>query len=205
MLPTFFVSLNLPSLGLLAPSDIDEIANTAVREANPAELRGDVDTSLESDDTRLAYRLLDGDQIAHHLPTLDRLYRTTILQLASRASGLGLCVSPNVVNGVNVNVLQGAAARYEWHVDSNPLTGLLVLTESNAESGGRLLFGQEPSSQVALALRPGQLLLFDARSAPHCVEALRHESTRVTAPMNFFIAGEAVSRPEGLDEALYGQ
>jgi hypothetical protein len=88
-------------------------------------------------------------------------------------------------------------------VDSNPLTGLLVLDNWGNKSGGRLLFGQDQDTRIALSLTKGQLLLFDARERPHAVERLNAETVRVTAPMNFFEYGHPVGRPAGLDELLY--
>lgn len=147
---------------------------------------------------------MDGNQVAEFLPQLDSLYRTELLRLAGQSFNLALRASPDLINGVNLNVIEGLSSRYEWHVDSNPVTGLLVLTSSQAETGGRLLFGEEPSSQVALSLKRGQFLIFDARKAPHSVEPLRRNLTRITAPMNFFVAGTLIERPAGLDDSLYG-
>lgn len=204
MLPPLFASVDLLSQKIIDRCQIESMVEAAHQHARAAELRGDVSTSLELPETRLSYRLLDGEQVHHHLPDLERLYREDIFELAERMSGLSLRSSPDERNGVNINVLEGQASRYEWHVDSNPITGLLALTDSDGRSGGRLLFGSEPSTQVQLSLRAGQLLLFDAREAAHAVEPLLDNLTRVTAPMNFFVEGESVVRPEGLDDSLYG-
>jgi hypothetical protein len=203
MLPKYFASFDVLELGLVTQDDLEQIREVASAEARPSVLRGDNGTSLEIESSRIPYRLLDGEQVKSHAPHLNRLYNGAFLQLAERVIGARLLASPQQINGVNVNVVEGSGGRYEWHVDSNPLTGLLVLTDVSQETGGRLLFGRRPIDQVQLSLFAGQLLIFDARRSPHSVEPLRAELQRFTAPMNFFLAGEEISRPAGLDEALY--
>jgi hypothetical protein len=204
MLPWRFASFDLIELGILSHEAIDTIVNVANSHGKEAILRGDVKTSLELPETRLRYRLMDGDQISELLPMLDRLYNGILVELAARALDVKLQISPVTQNGININVLEGTNSRYEWHVDSNPVTGLLVCTEANARTGGRLLFGQDSESQIALSLQAGQFLVFDARRVPHSVEPLGHNFTRITAPMNFFVEGAPIERPTGLDNALYG-
>jgi hypothetical protein len=199
------MSVDLVAAGIAEREMLGQMAAVAAQQASPAVLRGDIDTSLEEPDTRIAYRLLDGVGVRAHLPELDRLYREEFLDIAERACGYPLVTSPDLRNGVNVNVIEGTAGRYEWHFDSNPLTGLLVLTESNLQLGGRLLFGRTKEAQIALSLHVGQLLLFDARKVAHSVEPLQSNWTRLTAPMNYFAKGAPVVRPPGIDEALYGQ
>jgi hypothetical protein len=204
VLPKLFWSLDLLELGVVSESSLYEMAAIALAMAVPSQLRGDVATSLEPPDAILDYRLLNGDQVEVHLTELDRLYREDLCGIAERLLGKPVMISPDRRSGVNVNVLEGMGSRYEWHVDSNPLTGLLVLTECGRSSGGRLVFGQDPDNQIFLALSVGQLLLFDARDVPHCVEPLGGPTRRVTAPMNFYVVGDPVVRPDGIDESLYG-
>jgi hypothetical protein len=52
-------------------------------------------------------------------------------------------------------------------------------------------------------MQVGDLLFFDARKAAHAVEPLAGAKLRATVPMNYFVAGESIVRPDGLDEALY--
>lgn len=204
MLPWRFASFNLIELGILSRDDLGDVISAAISHGREAVLRGDVDTSLELPETRLMYRLMDGDQIEQVLPALDALYKGPLVELASSSFDVELSVSPVVRNGININIIEGASSRYEWHVDSNPITGLLAFTGSNAVTGGRLLFGQDAADQVALPLEEGQFLIFDARRVPHSVEPLHQDLTRITAPMNFFVEGAPIERPAGLDDALYG-
>jgi hypothetical protein len=204
MLPDPFFSIDTVRAGILSDSEIGEMLHAARLHSKDARLIGGEATSLESAGTEIHYRLLDGKKVLEHAPRLHELYEGEFLKIASRVFGVELITSPNLLNGVNINLLEGAGSRYEWHYDSNPFTALLVLSPSSEELGGRLLFGQESSTQVALSLSPGQLLFFDARKSAHAVEELRGSSARATVPMNFFLANEPIVRPEELDANLYG-
>ena len=48
--------------------------------------------------------------------------------------------------GVVLNVQRGTAMRFECHVGSNPLTGLLFCTEHLAGAGGELVFAHDPAA-----------------------------------------------------------
>ena len=52
--------------------------------------------------------------------------------------GQSVLTSDKTINGVNINVLQGIGSRYESHLDTNPLTGLLFATTHASEEGGQL-------------------------------------------------------------------
>ena len=114
-----------------------------------------------------------------------------------------MVASQLIESGVNLNVLSGPGGRYELHYDSNPLTGLLFVTNHDEASGGQLQFklnGQD----LNLDPRRGTFVTFDARRLPHAVTPLTGDSLRITAPMNFYIEGED-QRPAGLDDYLYGE
>lgn len=204
MLPPIFFSVNTLKSGILSEAELDNILELSLREAQSAKLIGGTSTSLEKSGTVVQYRLMNGAAVAEHLPDLQRLYETTFRQLAQRAFDVELEVSPNVISGVNVNVLDTHGGRYEWHYDSNPYTGLLVLTDTNADKGGRLLFGRG-SDQVPVSVARGDLLFFDARETAHAVEPITGDWARVSAPMNYFISGQPIERPGDLDSTLYGE
>ncbi len=65
--------------------------------------------------------------------------------------------------GVVLNVQRGPTMRFECHVDSNPLTGLLFCTKSPGGGGGLVLVGKhdaggdrhrELSTATAPVIRP---------------------------------------------------
>lgn len=179
-----------------------QVLGVAERYARFAELRGGTSTSLEPAGTTITYRLLDGEAVARHLPWLNQLYRSELAALATKVSGRAMSVSSAVISGVNVNVLEGTRTRYERHVDSNPLTGLLFCTSHAVGEGGELVF---TANRKELRIQPmaGTFLLFDARRSPHHVMPLRHDGLRISAPMNYFYEDERQARPDDLDATLY--
>ena len=105
--------------------------------------------------------------------------------------------------------------RFECHVDSNPLTGLLFCTDHPAGSGGELVFAHDPAAADVDAVerdgtvirpRAGQLIFFDGRQHPHYARSLRSESDlRVVAVMNYYTESCPEStRPPELNRHLFG-
>jgi hypothetical protein len=117
--------------------------------------------------------------------------------------------------GVVLNVQYGIEMRFECHVDSNPLTGLLFCTDHPA-GGGELVFAHDPMAtdigtvdQDCSVIRPhaGHLIFFDGRRHPHYARRLASESdVRVVAVMNFYTQSCPEStRPAGLNRHLFGK
>jgi hypothetical protein len=82
---------------------------------------------------------VDADQVQKALPWLYELYQNDFLELA-RLAWPGEPVEPARDDryGIVLNVQRGTAMRFECHVDSNPLTGLLFCTDHR--DGGELVF-----------------------------------------------------------------
>ena len=75
--------------------------------------------------------------------------------------------------------------RFECHVDSNPLTGLLFCTDHSA--GGELVIAHDPTAADVTSverdcsvIRPhaGHLIFFDARHHPHYARPLAVAAAR---------------------------
>ena len=105
--------------------------------------------------------------------------------------------------------------RFECHVDSNPVTGLLFFTE-HPDGGGELVAANHPGAVGVEALeenssviRPqaGQLIFFDGKTYPHYARTLWSEGdVRVVAVMNFYTESCPEStRPSGLNRHLFGE
>ena len=105
--------------------------------------------------------------------------------------------------------------RFECHVDSNPVTGLLFFTE-HPDGGGELVGANDPEAVGVDALeengsviRPqaGQLIFFDGKTYPHYARTLwSNGDVRVVAVMNFYTESCPEStRPSGLNRHLFGQ
>jgi len=104
--------------------------------------------------------------------------------------------------------------RFECHVDSNPLSGVLFCTD-HAE-GGELVVGHDPAAtdismveRDCSVIRPhaGHLVFFDARQLPHYAHPLTAEDDlQVIAVMNFYTESCPEStRPPELNRHLYGE
>jgi hypothetical protein len=106
--------------------------------------------------------------------------------------------------------------RFECHVDSNPLTGLLFCTDYQPGEGGELVFGHDPDvagidavERSCAVIRPhaGHLIFFDGRNHPHYARPLASgPAVRITAVMNFYTESFPEStRPAELNSHLFGQ
>ncbi|WP_300611592.1 hypothetical protein [Trebonia sp.] len=153
------------------------------------------------------------DQVRLQLPWLYESYHGIFLELAREACTEAVVVARDHRYGVVLNVQRGTAMRFENHVDSNPLTGVLFCTDH--AMGGELVFGNDPAAADIAAveldcsiIRPhaGHLIIFDARERSHYARPLAAESDiRVVAVMNFYTESWPEStRPRELNRHLYG-
>ena len=105
--------------------------------------------------------------------------------------------------------------RFECHVDSNPLTGLLFCTDHLTGAGGELVFAHDPTAadidaveRDCSVIRPqaGHLIFFDGREHPHYARPLLSRSdVRIVAVMNFYTESFPEStRPQELNHHLFG-
>jgi hypothetical protein len=152
-------------------------------------------------------------QVRDHLPWLYKAYRNEFLELAADFSAERVSAAQDERYGIVLNVQRGAGMRFECHVDSNPLTGLLFCSDHVA--GGELVVAHDPTAEGLTAverscsvIRPhaGHLIFFDARSYPHYARRLTAESdARIVAVMNYYTESYAEStRPRELNRHLYG-
>lgn len=191
--------------------DISDVAAQAdFREFPPTPVLTREDSRVAS----ISRGRLHADQVQARLTWLYREYRETFLGLARQAAR-DASVIPAVDGryGVVLNVQRGRSMRFECHVDSNPLTGLLFLT-SHAE-GGELVIGHDTGAvgidaveRSCSVIRPhaAHLIFFDGREHPHYVRPLKSgKEVRVAAVMNFYTAACPEStRPAELNRHLYG-
>ena len=85
------------------------------------------------------------EQVSYHLPWLVKAYRNELLELATEVSAEPVSAAQDDRYGVVLNVQHGTGMRFECHVDSNPLTGLLFCTDH--QSGGELVFSNETEAE----------------------------------------------------------
>src|SRR5690349_9484217 len=151
-------------------------------------------TREAEDVTAISRGRVHADQVGEGLPWLQGLYQGEFLELANEAWNEPVVTAKDTRYSVVLNVQRGKSMRFECHVDSNPLTGLLFLTDHG--EGGEVVVSRDPGASDltaieldCLVIRPhaGHLLFFDARHHPHYVRSLTSESDmRVIAAMNFY-------------------
>jgi hypothetical protein len=149
-----------------------------------------------------------GADVSVKIPWLFELYASDILNLANEL-GIGhYSIAEDVRSAININILP-SGSQYEWHVDSNPLTGLLFVTDHPVGSGGQLVFRPDPLVrpaerwELSIAPRAGDFLLFDAREAAHTVLPVPGPIRLISVPMNYYFADVSCHRPADLDQYLY--
>ena len=163
--------------------------------------------------TRIHRGRVHADTVRELLPWLYDSYRGVFLDLASRACAERVSAARDERYGMVLNVQRGTGMRFECHVDSNPLTGLLFC--SDHASGGELVVAHDSvATDVAeverdcsvIPPRAGHLIFFDARRHPHYARPLKTGSgLRVVAVMNFYTEScPETTRPKELNRHLYG-
>ena len=159
---------------------------------------------------------LHARDVRRNLPWLYRLYREHFLELAQEACAEPVMAARDDRYGIVLNVQRGTEMRFECHIDSNPLTGLLFCTDQLAGAGGELVFAHDPDAADIEAIerdrsviRPhaGHLVFFDGRRHPHYARPLASASdVRIVAVMNFYTESCPEStRPRDLNLHLFGQ
>lgn len=203
MTDKIYTSFDLLTLGLLPTDWIEQINRVATKYAVYTQLDGTSSTSREPEGSeKVDVYVVMGDSIKEHLLWLHELYANQLCGLATKVAGQQVYPSKDLKSGMNINVLRGKGARYEWHVDSNPLTGILYVTTHLPGEGGELVFEKE-NNRTAIHPKSGIFIAFDAREIPHTVFPLNQESVRISIPMNYYQSQDEQSRPTNLDSYLY--
>jgi hypothetical protein len=173
-------------------------------------------TSRESNrDIRIPVLTVGGERLREELPWLYELYCSRFRNLAQVLTNEEVFVAEDTRYGINLNVQRGRSMRYECHVDSNPIQGMLYFTDHPPGTGGELVVsnrgdvrGKDEVDADAARIYPvaGHLLLFDARRNTHYVEGVdSEEGWRVAAAMNFYTTSAPEShRPADLNRHLFG-
>jgi len=187
--------------------------------ADEAEIRDFPRTPVLSREAEDVTHILRGrvhaDKVQHSLPWLYKLYRSDFLELAVEAYNEPIDAALDDRYGIVLNVQRGKTMRFECHVDSNPVTGLLFCTDHPA-GGGELVVSHDEAAVGVKAIerdgsviRPqvGHLIFFDGKTHPHYARVLSSESdVRVVAVMNFYTESCPEStRPLELNRHLFSQ
>ena len=152
------------------PRDVGEVARGADFREFP---RTPVLSREAADVLRIRRGRVHADQVRTSLPWLHESYRSVFLELAREVRAERVMTARDERYGVVLNVQRGTAERFECHIDSNPLTGLLFCT--NHAAGGELVFAHNPDATSVEAVerecsvihpQAGHLIFFDARRHP---------------------------------------
>lgn len=199
-----FAAYNLEELGWLPENWEETVFNVAREQSAQTHLDGKSSTSREESEVELEVFVVTGEVVKEQIPWLHQLYNTRLKSLASATMGMDVSTHKDIRAGININSLRGSGARYEWHVDSNPLTGLLFASTHEKGEGGELVFRVNGDERI-ICPQKGVFLTFDAREAPHTVFPLLNDKTRISIPMNYYFMDSEQERPEDLDTYLYDQ
>lgn len=162
--------------------------------------------SLEDDATAgLDYRVLTGSDVQEHLPWLYELYTGALLSQMSALLTMNVFLPDDLDGSINVNLLQGVGARYEWHLDRQRWTFNLFATTHTEADGGAFLYRRSRKAKTVERLQPvvGQGLLFDGTAYPHAVEPLKKDISRITIPMTYFTEPPVLI--PGLNDYLFSE
>ncbi|WP_336217032.1 2OG-Fe(II) oxygenase [Nonomuraea sp. LPB2021202275-12-8] len=158
---------------------------------------------------------VSGDVVAGRHAWVSDLYTGLFRALAEEVSGEVAICAREVRHAAVLNVAHDNGGRYECHVDTNPIEGLLFVTDHPRGSGGELVVSNsfdvnspEEVDRYCSIIRPesGKLVLFDGRWNPHYVRPLISDPLRVVIAMNFYTSScPEEARPVDLDPYLYGE
>jgi 2OG-Fe(II) oxygenase superfamily len=160
----------------------------------------------QSLDHPLRYRVVTGDVIATEWPELFATYQSSELRnWVAAISGMATVVSsPHLQSCININIMGEPGEVYRWHTDASGVTLLLYLSDSREEDGGSLQL-RAPGASTPISMFPtaGTVVLMDGTRCLHRVSPIVGRHERVSIPM-VFTPNPAESRPEALDDYLYG-
>lgn len=163
--------------------------------------------------TTLPIHCVGGRVVQEQLPWLVDLYQTKFREIGEGFRGEPLTPAADPRYAVVLNV-QVPGERYECHVDTNPVEGLLYVTDHPKGTGGELAVSTNVDAWskkeidadcVELYPKRGELVFFDGRFHPHYMRPLTKGEIRVAVAMNYYTRATPEStRPTDLNEYLYG-
>jgi hypothetical protein len=179
-----------------------------------------VPTSITSRESKLVTRIpvltVNGVDLRKEAPWLYELYHGLFRDLAQLESNETVVAASQDIYGAVLNVQRGTDMRYECHVDSNPIEGLLYVTDHPKGAGGELVIANLPDAKSMdevennhSVIYPvvGNLVFFDGRDRAHYVRSLvgDNNSERVIVAMNYYTEScPESSRPADLSAHLFG-
>jgi len=165
-------------------------------------------------DYHLSTQSVSGEDVLAHLSWLQSLYEDEFRKLAQLTTAEPVSVMSDSRFAMTLNVQTGLD-RYECHVDTNPIEGLLYATTHREGEGGELVVSNqgeahsvEEVDKDATIVEPkaGYLLFFDGRYHSHYVAPLKDPNTmRIVVAMNYYLPSwPEEKRPVDLNRHLAG-
>ncbi len=192
---------------LLTEEEIREIIEFTEKNSKHFVNKGKLPGSLESEETAgLDYYVVAGDAIKSDLPWLWHKYADEWMQMVSQSLGIN-CVPCDVDTiSININALYSSGSRYEWHVDSDPYSGVLFLTDNSKADGGEFVI-EVDGIRKKIYPQKNKMILFDGVSCPHGVGVLKTNKPRITVVMVFLDPNNTSlkgAEEQNYSKALYG-
>lgn len=159
-------------------------------------LDGKHPTSLDPKGEILPSFVVPGSIVKEQAFWLYHLYTDFIRNLVSACYGMPCVPGNDIDTSLSLSSIRGEGARYELHVDSNPITALLFVSDLPNECGGQLAL-HFPEGIEKIEARSGTLLIFRGGQIPHEVLPLNGNIIRVSVPMNFY--------PKGVEQKIWTQ
>lgn len=177
----------------------------------------------------LHYKVIDGEQIEQHLPSVWQLYHQ-VNEIVNQVTGQTLAPLSNKKVGVNINIVP-IGGEYRWHYDRNALTAILYL---NQVVGGdtelypryrlylrdkkhtswqryldqvlgftwvRSLFGKK----VSVSPLPGTLVMIEGDRCLHSVNRVEGNQERINIILAYDRPGANFPAEKTLDRYIYTQ
>jgi hypothetical protein len=193
-----------------------DIQRVAINRSQQRRLVPPHSTSREdSSVTSLPIHGVRGEIVWRELPWLIDLYRGLFRDLAQQYTAENVRIAESRRYGTVLNVQRGDGERYECHIDSNPIEGLLYVTSHASGTGGELVVANNVNADSVEKVdadcsviypQEGHVVFFNGRSHPHYVRPLLVGDIRVAVAMNFYTESvPETTRPPDLDEYLYGR
>jgi hypothetical protein len=202
--------------GLLPSGWESQVRTLAAEERKAKDLVPTSVTSRESATVeKIPVMTVGGLMVKERLPWLYDCYHGLFRDLAQQCTTEPVSTARDDRYGAVLNVQEGASMRYECHVDSNPIEGLLYCTTHAPGAGGELVVANSPAAADVDAVEAdasvvypiaGNLIFFDARELAHYVRPLvDDDAVRIVVAMNFYVPSSPEAyRPPDLNRHLFG-
>lgn len=147
-----------------------------------------------------SHGIASASQVKEILPEMFGLYQSTAAFL-SLLIERDVITSPYPESSVTLKVYDRPNDQQGWHKDTNPLTALLILTETKGNYGTEIEFNDGTAGN--LENNPGDLWVMYGRELRHRVPSVPEGKWRVTVPLNYYHPDDTW-RPADMDKLVYG-